>query len=75
MVAGSELLINVDIKPSRVSFVKALTSDSGKVFSMDVLSMQTMDMSRVARDVLPLELMSWAANPSGALLDLEIVGD
>jgi hypothetical protein len=75
LVAGPELLINVNIKASGVSFVKTLASDSGKVFTMNVLSMKTVNMPRVAGNVLSLELIGRATNPSGALLDLEIVGD
>ena len=75
LVAGPELLINVNIKASGISFVKTLASDSGKVFTMNVLSMKTVNMPRVARNVLSLELIGRAANPSGALLDLEIIGD
>jgi hypothetical protein len=75
LVAGPELLININIKASGVSFVQTLASNSGKVFSMNILSMKTMNMSRVARNMLSLELMSRATNPSGALLDLEIVRD
>ena len=75
LVAGPELLININIKASGVSFVKTLACNSGKVFSMNILSMKTVNMSRVARNMLSLQLMSRATDPSGALLDLEIVGD
>ena len=75
LITGSKLLIDNEIKASGIASVETLSSDSGKVFSMDILCMKTMDVTGVTGNVLSLEFMSRATDPCGALLDLEIVGD
>jgi hypothetical protein len=75
LVAGPELLIHAEVKAGGVAFVEALSSDSGKVFSMNILRMKTMDVTGVTRNMLSLDFVSRTTDPCATLLDLKIIGD
>lgn len=65
----------VDIDTLRVAIVHTLSCYSCKVFPVNILSKQTLDMACITRDMLFLQLVSGAADPSHPVLDVIEVRD
>lgn len=70
LILQSHLSYLIDIDSLGVAIVHALRRHSRKVLTINILCMQPLDMPRVSRDVLLLQLMSGSADPGHPVLDV-----
>jgi len=64
----------VDVDAFGVSAVETLSRDSGEVSTVDVFSVEAVDVSCVAGYVLLLKLVSGSSEPGDSVLDMVEVG-
>ena len=65
----------IDVDTFIVSAVETLGGDSGKVFAVNILCEESVDMAGVTGNVLSLQFVSGSSNPCDSVLNVIVVGN